>query len=778
MRLLSGFSFSFLLALTIIGYVSAEKERSTYIIHMDKSHMPKIFTGPHHWYSSTVDSIKTASPATSDGHQSPARVLYTYNNAVHGFSAVLSKDEMETVKKSPGFLSAYGDKQVTVHTTHTFEFLSLNPVTGLWPASNYGKDVIIGVIDSGVWPESKSYHDEGMTAVPSKWKGTCEAGQEFNSSLCNLKLIGARYFNKGVIAANPNVTISMNSARDSSGHGTHTSSIAAGNYVAEASYFGYATGTARGVAPKARLAIYKATWDEGQYASDVIAGIDAAVSDGVDVLSISLGLRFSTPLYEDPVAVASFGAMEKGVFVSASAGNNGYATGRVRNSRISNGTPWVTTVGAGSVDRWFSGTLTLGNGLTINGWSMLPARAIVKDVELYYNESMSPCESTDLFDSLNTGSRIVICENKQQTEVYFDMNSIANSAARSVAAAIFESHWPLTDDHYFESRNFPFPGVVISSEDMKSVIEYAKLGFTSRASISFQETAVGTTRAPAVASYTSRGPSRSYPGILKPDIMAPGTLVLASWSPVQFATTLRGILLASDFNILSGSSRAAAHVAGVAAMLKGVHPGWSPAAIRSAMMTTANPLDSTRNPIRDNAYNGAVASPIAMGAGQIDPNRALDPGLVYDAAPQDYANILCSINYTASQIMTITRSKGYNCSNPSSDLNYPSFIALYNIGEVGRFVRKFERTLTNVGRGGGTYKANVTSPEGTTVRVSPKTLVFSKINDKKTYSLTINYRGLDNRLSISGSIVWVEEKGKHTVRSPIVVALKYELHEV
>ncbi|KAG5556282.1 hypothetical protein RHGRI_006778 [Rhododendron griersonianum] len=127
------FPFPFLVALLITGCVSAaEAKRSTYIIHMDKSHMPKAFTAPHHWYSSAVDSIKTVSPATSDGgRQSPPRVLYTYDSAAHGFSAVLSEDEMETVKKLPGFLSAYGDRQVTVDTTHTFEFLSLNPATGL-----------------------------------------------------------------------------------------------------------------------------------------------------------------------------------------------------------------------------------------------------------------------------------------------------------------------------------------------------------------------------------------------------------------------------------------------------------------------------------------------------------------------------------------------------------------------------------------------------------------------------------------------------------------------
>ncbi|KAE9465714.1 hypothetical protein C3L33_02378, partial [Rhododendron williamsianum] len=480
----------------------------------------------------------------------------------------------------------------------------------------------------------------------------------------------------------------MNSARDTRGHGTHTSSTAAGNYVAEASYFGYATGTARGVAPRARLAVYKVLWEEGLYASDVLAGMDAAVSDGVDVLSISMGF--------------------------------GYEIGRLHN-----GNPWVVTVAAGSVDRWFSGTLTLGNGLTITGWSMLPARAIVKNVGLYYNETMSPCDSAETLATLNSGPKIVICENKQQLLVSDLMRSINSFSTQSVAAAIFASDWPEVDDYYFEYNSFPFPGVVISSEDMKSVIEYAKLDFTSRASISFQETTVGTTRAPAVSSYTSRGPSRAYPRILKPDVMAPGTLVLASWTPVSSASLVRGVSLASDFNIISGTSMACPHVAGVAALLKGVHPTWSPTAIRSAMMTTANPLDNTLSPIRDNGYNLAVATPIAMGAGQIDPNRALDPGLVYDATPQDYANILYSVNFTASQIMTITRSNGYNCSNPSSDLNYPSFIALYN-DEAGALVHKFERTVTNVGYGGGTYKANVTAPEGTTVTVSPKTLVFGR----------------------------------------------------
>ncbi|XP_057506637.1 subtilisin-like protease SBT3 [Actinidia eriantha] len=748
--------FVLVLCFLYVGLLSAE--RSTYIVHMDKSLMPKAFTGPHHWYSSTVDSIKYSTiPTSSNGHDQ-STILYTYDNAIHGFSALLSKDEVETLKKSPGFLSAYSDKQVTVDTTHTFEFLSLNPVAGLWPASDYGKDVIVGVIDSGVWPESKSYDDHGMTEVPSRWKGACEEGQEFKSSMCNSKLIGARYFNKGVRAANPNITISMNSARDTDGHGTHTSSTIAGNYVEDASFFGYASGTARGVAPQARLAVYKVLWDEGRYASDVLAGMDQAVADGVDVISISMGFDI-VPLYEDPIAIASFGAMEKGVFVSSSAGNAGHVLGRLHN-----GNPWALTVAAGSIDRWFAGTLTLGNGLTITGWSMFPTRALVQKLPLIYNTTLSSCNSTELLATAPYG--ILICD--ETVSFYYQIDTISASNA---PAAVFIAD----DPAIFEYSYFPYPGVVISPKDASTLIDYAKIGDIATASIEFQQTIVGTKPAPAVSTYTSRGPSPSYPSVLKPDVMAPGTLVLAAWIPGSPASRIgANIELSSDFNIVSGTSMACPHASGIAALLKGAHPEWSPAAIRSAMVTTANPLDNTFYQILDNGLDFDIATPLAMGAGQVDPNRSLDPGLIYDATPQDYVNLLCSMHFTKNQILTITRSNGYNCSNPSSDLNYPSFIALYS-NHTGGLIHKFERTVTNVGSSATKYKAKVMAPKGSVVTVSPETLVFGETYEKQSYSLTIRYTSDKNRTVTSGSVIWVEENGKHMVRSPIVVSPKVKV---
>ncbi|CAL0316638.1 unnamed protein product [Lupinus luteus] len=745
----------------LLALYAKGESSTTYIVHMDKSLMPQVFERHHDWYKSIIHSINLATVNESSNSKKTKKLVYTYNHAMHGFSAVLSLYELETLKNTHGFVTAYPDRSATIDTTHTFEFLSLDSPNGLWHASNFGEDVIVGVIDSGVWPESESFKDDGMTKrIPSKWKGTCESGQDFNTSMCNFKLIGARYFNKGVIAAKPNVTISMNSPRDTQGHGSHTSSTVGGNYVNDVSFFGYAKGVARGIAPRARLAMYKVLWDEGHQASDVLAGMDLAIADGVDVISISMGFN-NVPLYEDPVAIASFAAMEKGVLVSSSAGNEGPKLGTLHN-----GIPWALTVAAGTVDRAFE-SLVLGNGQTIIGWALFPAEnAILENYPLIYNKTISACNSVELLTQV-AGQGIVICDALESVSV---LNQTRFITLASVIGAVFISDDPVL----IELGHLHSPSIVISPKDGPYVIKYAKNAKNNNpfASIKFQQTFVGIKPAPAAAFYTSRGPSPSYPGVLKPDIMAPGTNVLAAFIPkVPSATIGTNVFLWSNYNLLSGTSMACPHASGVAALLKATHQDWSVAAIRSALITTANPLDNTQNPIRDNGKPFQHASPLAIGAGQIDPNRATDPGLIYDATPQDYVNLLCALGYTQNQILTITRSRSYNCANPSFDLNYPSFIAFYG-NKTRSVMQKFERTVTNVGNGAATYRAKVSNPKGFVVTVLPETLEFGFKHEKKSYTLVIKYKRLRKKEEdVSfGDIVWVEDGGAHTVRSPIVVA--------
>ncbi|CAI9103489.1 OLC1v1001980C1 [Oldenlandia corymbosa var. corymbosa] len=724
-------------------FSSVMAKRSNYVVHMDKSVMPKAFLSHHEWYSSILDSIQSTSFNTH---------IYTYDTVLHGFSALLTDQELEFLKKSPGFLTAYRDRPAEMHTTHTPDFLSLNPNSGLWPASNFGEDVIVGVIDSGVWPENPSFKDDGMTKIPSRWKGTCEAGQEFNSSLCNLKLIGARNFNKGFIAEHPNITIDMNSTRDTLGHGTHTSSTIGGNYVEGASFFGYAAGTARGIAPRARLAMYKVGSSQGVALSDILAGMDQAVADGVDIISISMAIPFSPPIYEDPISIGSFGAMEKGILVSSSAGNSGPGLGT-----LNNGFPWLMTVGAGNMDRWFGGTVTLGNGMDILGWSIYPVSTIVDDLPLIYNKTLSGCNSSVLLSAANG---IVICDDP---EMYYHGYIVSNS---SVPGIIFFSD----DSSMFDEGEFNFQGVAIPAKYKEAVLNYAVNDVKPTATIRFNQTFTGTKPAPAVADFSSRGPSPVYPNILKPDIFAPGALVLASWIPNAPIEAIGDRDFFSGFNILSGTSMSCPHASGIAALLKGAHPEWSPSAIRSAMMTTADTLDNTGKPIKDIGTNYNVASPLAMGAGHVNPNSALDPGLIYDATLQDYINLLCSMNLTHSQISSITRTTSYDCSSPSSDINYPSFIALYENGDTKMLSKTFKRTVTNVGNGAAKYQANVVAPKSSIIEISPSELSFQNRLETQVYYLTIKYQGDTNYTVSFGSLSWVEVGGKHNVKSPIVVS--------
>ena len=276
-----------LFLLAIVNAVPKSEEYKTYIIHMDHTHRPTSFLTHESWHRSILNSL-LSSPVDDDDKE---LLLYSYSHVMHGFSARLTPSQLAKIEESPAHLATVPGSTGKLMTTYSPKFLGLQQNFGIWPAASYGEDVIVGIIDSGIWPERESFNDEGMSPVPQRWKGECENGTAFSPSYCNRKLIGARSFSKGIRAKGHDISKEeeFDSARDFVGHGSHTASTAAGNYVPGVSHFGYARGTAIGVAPRAHLAIYKVAWLKGQFeAPDVLAGMEQAILDGVDIMSLSL----------------------------------------------------------------------------------------------------------------------------------------------------------------------------------------------------------------------------------------------------------------------------------------------------------------------------------------------------------------------------------------------------------------------------------------------------------------------------------------------------------
>ncbi|CAL1410733.1 unnamed protein product [Linum trigynum] len=197
------------------------------------------------------------------------------------------------------------------------------------------------------------------------------------------------------------------------------------------------------------------------------------------------------------------------------------------------------------------------------------------------------------------------------------------------------------------------------------------------------------------------------------------------------------------------------------------------------MMTTADSLDLSNQPIKDAGKSERTSTAFGIGAGHVNPNKALDPGLVYDAGAIDYVNLLCGMNFTAKQIRAITRSSTTNlCSAPTLDLNYPSFIALFSVNYSSSSspneVLEFTRTVTNVGKGTTSYRATLTPLEGLFVKVVPNKLEFSSEGQKLQFKLTIenNHPVKKKPFVSSGYLRWTEDGGDHIVQSPVLATNK------
>ncbi|KAK8547884.1 hypothetical protein V6N13_123309 [Hibiscus sabdariffa] len=347
-----------------------------------------------------------------------------------------------------------------------------------------------------------------MPLPPRRWKGKCENGTAFSPSACNNKLIGARSFSKGIRAALGNISneLDYDSPRDFDGHGTHTSSTAAGNHVLGVSHFGLARGTASGIAPHAHVAMYKVLWetDSGNSAaSDVLAGMDQAIADGVDIMSISLGFD-QVPYFDDLIAIASLSAVEKGIVVVCAAGNNGS-----RNSTY-NGAPWITTVGAGTLDHSFTAKVTLGNGVTFEGTSYFPESIYISNAPLYYGKSdtnKAICNQGAL-DSKEIAGKVVVCDNGDyKIDVYSQIEELNRVSAY---AGIF-----ISDMSDLDPEDYSIPSLVLPTSTGKLVKEYVINASEAQVrSMRFIFTSLNTKPAPEVADFSLRGPDPVNPSFV------------------------------------------------------------------------------------------------------------------------------------------------------------------------------------------------------------------------------------------------------------------------
>ncbi|KAL3814065.1 hypothetical protein ACJIZ3_015333 [Penstemon smallii] len=558
-----------------------------------------------------------------------------------------------------------------------------------------------------------------MPPPPSKWKGKCD----FTTADCSNKLIGARSFITGE-------TMPF----DEEGHGTHTASTAAGGFVENANIFGNANGTAVGMAPLAHIAMYKVCrvfCNE----SDILAGMDSAIADGVDVLSVSIG-DDSSPFYSASISHAAYSAMEKGIFVSCSAGNGG-----PKEETLTNEAPWILTVGASTIDRKLVATAVLGNNEQLDGQSAFQPKNFSASsvLPLVFPGAKNTSDKDALFckeDSLKNidiQGKIVVC-------LYGSDEMIAKKAGAAAVILINEENLGYTT--FAEAHVLPVTH--ISYVDSLKLKAYLNSTSTPTAQIAFKGTSIGDDdNAPVVAGFSSRGPSLASPGILKPDIIGPGVNILAAW-PVSVENYKYS---KSTFNMISGTSMSCPHLSGIAALLKSEHPDWSPAAIKSAIMTTADVVNRAQSPIEDERF--LPANIFATGAGHVNPSRASDPGLIYDLQPQDYIPYLCGLNYTDQQVGSILRRR-VNCSEESS-------------------IPQTE-TATNVGELNSSYTVEIAPPPGIEVLVQPTSLNFSELNKKIKYRVEfIRLETAINNTVVQGHLKWTSTK--NSVRSPIVVML-------
>ena len=685
-----------------------------------------------------------------------------YTVSLNGYSALLTKNEVDALRSQKNVLRVMKDEIRKPLTDSSGQFLGLTGPGGAYATGYDGRGVVVGVIDSGIWPEHPSFADDGSYAAPPIGPLPCEFGTDVYDDLgdgtheavnpndkpftCNNKLIGAREMlatYREVIGADPD---EYDSARDDEGHGTHTASTAAGNAGVQATVLGIPRGKITGIAPRAYVVAYKALGNQGGFTSDLAAAIDQAVEDGVNVINYSIGGGASLTSADD---ISFLFAADAGVFVATSAGNDGPGAGTIGGPAS---VPWLTSVGASTQSRFFQGTVALGNGKTYTGASITSGvgAAPLVDAASLGNEL---CDPTVKFKGSVKG-KIVLCLRGVTARV-------AKSEAVFTGGGVGMIMYERTDQGNLFSDSHWVPSVHVDHTPGVAIKSY--IAATSKPTATLIGKQVSTwPHAPTMTDFSSRGPDPVAEDIIKPDVTAPGIQILAGNSPTPDVGTVPGEL----FQAIAGTSMSSPHVAGLFALLKQAHPDWSAAEAKSALMTSASQdvLDNDRT---------SKAGPFDMGAGHVRPGKpgsrgsSFQPGLVYDAGFNDYLGFLCDTD------RSVFSNPDRTCGNLAAagvptkavDLNLPSIGDSQLAGTA-----TVTRTVTSVATESSTlkYSASVSAPAGYSVSVSPSTFSVKR-GQSVTFKVTITNVSAPIGEWRFGSLTWRDSGGNYSVYSPVAV---------
>lgn len=749
-------------------------------------------------YTRHLVQAQDAILATTGGEK-----IHSYSHAFNGFAARLSAAELTRLAHRPEVRGIWRETYRTLQTNNSSLFLGLLDQQGGLRAELglTGEDVVVGVVDSGVdptHPQLADVEEQVPRACRSEWgsaswlgfllchsilrnpptnsvydpppgfHGVCQEGPGFPADACNRKLVGARFYIDGFLFRHDLDEGEFVSPKDADGHGTHIATTIAGN-PATARFFGGRVGEVSGIAPRARIAVYKACWLKPGDSratcatSDLARAIDDAVADGVDIINYSVGSLESD--LTAPEDIALLNAFEAGVLSIVAAGNDGPDNYTIGSPGAG---PWVLTVGAA----------TQAGARSERAIEITAPTALIELLPMQEASFTTPLATLDPVEA-----PLVLVDDGEETvegggigSLYDACESLGNAgdlagnialierggcsfhakleraeAAGAVGAVVFATVGdPIVMNS--TSGSVGIPAVMIGPADGSWLVDAIFAGDEPVVRLAFGvlvELGLTGDRIPA---FTSRGPSISESDFIKPDVVAPGVDILAGSTP-DIANGTRG----EYYQYLSGTSMAAPMVAGIAALLRQAKPDWSPGELKSAITTTALAGLVTEE-------GEFLANPFDMGTGLVDPNVAIDPGLVVESVYDDFNAWLCGTDAPLSSNAECAELVAAGFPLEAEQLNLPS-IGITELIPGDEIVR----TVTNIGPAA-TYEATTEGPPGLSVEVDPPSLTLAT-GESAEFQLRLDVDDAPFGFWQFGNVNWYD--GLHSVNFPIAAQPVY-----